>query len=114
MIRAASGIAVAGFALLAGCVFYLVAGPLIDSDFWWHLAHGQAYLEAGPWLDADPCLGTANRGPIPHQWGFAVVARGVEGLFGLYGLRVAHTGHPGGVSVATSHTPRLLTIGQAR
>ena len=90
MARLAGGIALAALGALAGCVLYLVGGPLLDNDVWWHLAHGRAYLESGPWLDTDPCLGTAERGPIPHQWLFAVVARGVELLAGLPGLRWLH------------------------
>lgn len=90
MARGTTAVAVAGFAVLGGCILYLVGGPLLDNDLWWHLAHGRAYLEAGPWLDTDPCLGTAERGPIPHQWGFAVAARIVELLAGLQGLRVVH------------------------
>jgi hypothetical protein len=88
--RVAGGIALAALGGLAGCVLYLAGGPLLDNDVWWHLAHGRAYLESGPWLATDPCLGTAERGPIPHQWLFAVVARGVERAAGLPGLRWFH------------------------
>lgn len=88
--RFVTGVAVAAFAALAVCVLYMVAGPLLGNDVWWHLAHGRAYLESGPWLAVDPCLGTAQQGPIPHDWGFAVAARVVELLAGLQGLRVVH------------------------
>ena len=86
----AAAFAVAAFAVLAGAVLYLVAGPVLDNDVWWHLAHGRAYLEHGPWLDSDPCLGTAERGPIPHSWLFDAAARLVEQGLGLQGLRAVH------------------------
>ena len=90
MERLAAGVALVAFAVLAGFVFTLVGGPLLDNDMWWHLAHGRAYLDSGPYLDHDPCLGTAERGPIPHQWAFALAAHGVERLTGVHGLRWLH------------------------
>ncbi|MGH0032015.1 MAG: hypothetical protein ACQGVC_19665 [Myxococcota bacterium] len=86
----AAGLALLGFGALAACVLYLVAGPILDQDVWWHLAHGRAYLAEGPWLAADPCLGTAARPPIPHSWLFDAGSAAIEAGLGLYGLRVAH------------------------
>ena len=71
-------------------VVFLAAGPLTTNDLWWHLAHGRAFLEHGLWSETDPCLATARGGAVPHQWLFAVAARGVEVGLGLHGLRVVH------------------------
>jgi hypothetical protein len=88
--RPASAVALAGLALLVAPVLWLASGPLTTNDLWWHLAHGRAYAEHGPWPATDPCLFTAERGPIPHQWLFALAAHGVELAVGLHGLRVVH------------------------
>lgn len=88
--RLLPGLALAGLGGLALLVGYLVAGPVLDNDVWWHLAHGRAFLESGPWLESDPCLGTAERGPIPHSWLFDAGAAAIEDVAGLHGLRAAH------------------------
>ncbi|HJO24035.1 MAG: hypothetical protein QF890_08800 [Myxococcota bacterium] len=71
-------------------MLWLAAGPLTTNDLWWHLAHGRAYAASGPWPEADPCLFTAERGPEPHQWLFALAVHGVDSAVGLHGLRVVH------------------------
>ena len=88
--RAANAGALAGLAVLVAAVLFLAAGPLTTNDLWWHLAHGRAYSEHGPWPATDPCLATAERGPIPHQWLFALAAHGIERVAGLHALRVTH------------------------
>lgn len=85
-----TALALAALAGLSALLLYLVAGPVLDNDVWWHLAHGRAYLAHGPWLDVDPCLGTAERGPIPHSWLFDAAASAIEGAAGLQGLRAVH------------------------
>ena len=90
MERCAALCAVGGLVALGGMVLYLVAGPVLDSDIWWHLAHGRAYLTSGPWIDTDPCLGTAERGTMPHSWLFDAAAGAVEAVAGLRGLRIVH------------------------
>jgi hypothetical protein len=80
-----------GCASLTLLVVFLAAGPLTTNDLWWHLVHGRVFLEQGLWHDVDPCLATGRGGAVPHQWLFAVTARGVEVAFGLHGLRVVHT-----------------------
>jgi hypothetical protein len=85
-----TAVAALGCALLTLFVVFLAAGPLTTNDLWWHLVHGRAYLDEGLWSQIDPCLATASGGPVPHQWLFAVTARGIEVVFGLQALRIAH------------------------
>jgi len=85
-----AALAVLALVGLSALVLYLAAAPLTTNDLWWTLAHGEAYAHQGPWLEADPCLYTAEGPPAPHQWLFALALHGVERGFGLRGLRVAH------------------------
>lgn len=82
----------AGVALasLLALLLWIAAGPLTTNDLWWHLRHGEAFATEGLWLERDPCLHTAERPPVPHQWLFAVTAHGIDAFFGLHGLRVGH------------------------
>lgn len=85
-----AALAASGFVVVAVLVLFLAASPLTTNDLWWHLAHGRAFLAHGLFAEHDPCLATASGGAIPHQWLFAVAARGVEQVAGLHGLRVLH------------------------
>ena len=82
----------AGVALcaVAALVLWVAFGPLTTNDLWWHLAHGRATLAEGLWLERDPCLHTAERPPVPHQWLFAVTVHGIDSVLGLHGLRLIH------------------------
>lgn len=82
-----AALALAGAAAL---VLWIAFGPLTTNDLWWHLGHGRAFLAEGFWPERDPCLHTAERPPVPHQWLFAVAAHGVDTGVGLHGLRVVH------------------------
>ena len=77
--------------LLIVCLILVSAGqPIVAEDTWWHLTMGGVYLNAGPWLEADPLLHTAVTPPAPAAWLADVVLYGVQRVAGLQGLRVAH------------------------
>ncbi len=68
-----------------------VAGrPIFTDDLWWHLAHGRAYANAGPWLREDPLLFTAPGPPAPAAWLSDLLFYDLHLLFGFTGLRVVH------------------------
>jgi len=78
-------------ALVVVALLLVSAGqPLFTEDTWWHLSMGEAYLEEGPWLAADPLLHTATGAPAPAAWLSGVALHAVERGFGFQGLRVAH------------------------
>ncbi|MCG8591207.1 MAG: hypothetical protein MJE66_18095 [Proteobacteria bacterium] len=79
--------------LLVAFVVYLAGAPHQSDDFWFHLAMGEAFASAGPWLGADPLLHTAHpTDPVPHEWLFDALLSVLESGVGLGGLRVVHAG----------------------
>ena len=46
---------------ILGLLLFAALGPLATDDLWWHLRLGHVYLEAGPWLTADPRLHNAHK-----------------------------------------------------
>lgn len=77
------------FVLLALVV--LAAGqPLVTDDLWWHLALGDAYASAGPWLAEDPLLFTAEAAPAPASWLADLALAKLVDTTGFQGLRVLH------------------------
>jgi hypothetical protein len=68
----------------------LVGQPLYANDTWIHLALGEAFLTAGPYLSEDPALFAAPGPPSPNAWlGAASLAAALNGL-GFTGLRLLH------------------------
>jgi len=80
----------AGLVALAALLLVAVGQPLFTDDAWWHLALGEAYARAGPWLDADPLLFTATGPPAPAAWLADLGLFGIERAAGFGGLRIAH------------------------
>ena len=88
--RAPEILATVTLAVLSALLLYSVGRPVASADTWLHLALGEAYLEEGPWLDADPMLHTATGPPVPAAWLSDVSLTGLQHAFGFQGLRVAH------------------------
>ena len=82
-------------AWLAGGAFAVLTVALlariVDFDLWWHLVVGRETVRAGrvPELDfyVYPALGTASGF---HEWGFGVLAYGVQRWTGWWGLALAN------------------------
>ncbi len=87
----------AGFAALAVLLLFTAGQPLITDDTWLHLALGEAYAAAGPWLAEDPLLASSPGPPTPAAWLFDVALFGVERTSGFAGLRVAHVALVAGI-----------------
>jgi hypothetical protein len=88
---------------LAWCVLFVVAaalhaaGPLWDTDLFWHLKIGQLTLRTGHLLASDPLTYTAGHHPwIQHEWGGQVLLALVERLGGFVALRAAQSALMGG------------------
>jgi hypothetical protein len=88
----ASALAHLALAVVAAHLLYLVGRPVDTNDLWWHLALGERYLAAGPWLDEDPLLFTATEAPANASWLFDMALVGVQRALGFHGLRVLHVG----------------------
>lgn len=86
----ASGVTHFCFGVCIALLLYAAAGPIATDDVWWHLELGSLYRDAGPWLDADPRLHTANGPPAPNAWLFDLGLAGLVELGGLYALRALH------------------------
>jgi hypothetical protein len=80
----------AGCVALAALLLVAVGQPLFTDDAWWHLALGEVYARAGPWLDEDPLLFTAPGPPVPAAWLTDLALFGVGRFSGFAGLRVVH------------------------
>lgn len=80
-------LALTGMVLL---LLYAVGRPLRTADAWLHLELGEAYVEQGPWLDADPILYTATGPPVATAWLFDVALHALHDAAGFQGLRVGH------------------------
>ena len=63
--RAPETLAAVTLAVLSALLLYSVGRPVASADTWLHLALGEAYLQEGPWLHADPILHTATGPPVP-------------------------------------------------
>lgn len=77
-------------AIVCGSVLIAVGQPVFTDDFWWHLAHGAAYLQQGPWLAEDPLLFTATEPPSPAAWLADALLYRLWESYGFAGARVAH------------------------
>jgi hypothetical protein len=87
----------AGFGALALLLLLTVGQPLITDDTWLHLALGEAYAGAGPWLIEDPLLASSPGPPTPAAWLFDVSLFGVERTSGFTGLRIGHVALVAGI-----------------
>ncbi len=89
--RVATWLSFGAAAVVVAATLVSVGQPVFAEDTWWHLAMGRAYAAAGPWLDADPLLFTAQEIPAPASWLAGVLLHGLEAATGFQGLRVFHT-----------------------
>jgi hypothetical protein len=86
-----SGQIVHGVALFVSLATVVLAGqPIYANDTWIHLALGEAFSAAGPWLSADPYLFAAPGPPAPSSWLGSVAIFQIQQAFGFQGLRVIH------------------------
>ncbi|MBJ20723.1 MAG: hypothetical protein CL933_15045 [Deltaproteobacteria bacterium] len=75
---------------LALATLVLVGQPIYANDTWVHLAMGQAFAAAGPWLEVDPHLFAAPGPPAPSSWIGSLALYQAWAYFGFTGLRVLH------------------------
>ena len=67
-----------------------------------HLALGERYAAAGPWLDEDPLLFSAEGPPANASWLFDLALHAVERSLGFQGLRLLHV-LLAGISLLLAH-----------
>ncbi|MFP6641467.1 MAG: hypothetical protein VCC04_14580, partial [Myxococcota bacterium] len=82
--------AIAALAVICFATLVAVGQPIFTDDTWIHLTLGRAYLNQGPWLEADPLLANALGPPLPAAWLTGTLLHGVERLWGFTGLRIFH------------------------
>ena len=77
--------------MLCVLVAYVVSGPIVTDDFWFHLAMGRVYWLQGLWPAGDPMLHTAHAyAPVQHEWLFGLIVYALERTSGFGGVRAAH------------------------
>jgi len=87
----AAALAVHTIALFAGLLTLVLVGqPVYANDTWIHLALGEAFAAAGPWLDADPHLFAAPGPPAPSSWLGSLLLFAAQDTLGFAGLRLLH------------------------
>jgi hypothetical protein len=91
--------------VFVGAMFVISAGPLIDTDLWWHLANGRYILAHGV-PTADVYSFTAAGQPwVVHEW---VTEVGMYVLYQLGGLRALVLGAAALVALGEYLVYRLL------
>ncbi len=93
--------------LIVGSAFALLTVALlsriVDFDLWWHLVVGRETVRAGQVPELDfyvyPALGTPSGF---HEWGFGVLAYGVQRLTGWWGLSLANAALSAALLVVTA------------
>ena len=75
---------------VVGLMLLSAGQPIFTDDSWWHLAIGEVYAKAGPWLSSDPFLFLSEGPPAPAAWLTDVVFYGVHVVSGFSGLRIGH------------------------
>jgi len=88
--RLPAGIAHAAAGTALAAMVWLAAQPVMTDDVWWHLAMGEIYAHAGPWLDEDPLLHTATKAPAPAAWLADIGLHAASKVAGIQGLRCLH------------------------
>jgi len=87
----AAAFAVHAIALVTGLLTLVLVGqPVYANDTWIHLALGEAFAAAGPWLDADPHLFAAPGSPAPSSWLGSLLLFATQDTLGFAGLRILH------------------------
>jgi hypothetical protein len=73
-------------------VMVLIAAgqPITTDDLWWHLALGDAYARAGPWLEQDPLLFTSPGPPVAAAWLADLGLHWISNFGGFNALRLTH------------------------
>ena len=90
MTRLPEFLSISALVVLGAMLLTAVGQPVITDDAWWHLAHGRAYAEQGPWLEADPLLFTAPAPPAPASWLADLLMYATHALGGFSALRLTH------------------------
>lgn len=92
VVKALDAIVLATMLSIVVATLFVVGQPIFANDTWIHLALGEAFASAGPWLEADPYLFAAPGPPSPASWLGAWTLFEVFDWTGFAGLRLAHVG----------------------
>lgn len=82
---------------LAAMLLVAVGQPMFTDDTWWHLAHGSAYAQTGPWQSGDPLLYTSPGPPLPAAWLADVLLHATYRMGGFTALRLGHVALVAGI-----------------